>query len=87
MFGRGKPVILEIDPPVDRVSIDRRHFYQRLGFVENGFAHVHPPYRAGYQGHRLVVMSRPAISAETYGLFADYLNHTVMRYADGREGM
>lgn len=30
----GLPVILEIDPPLDAVSIRRRGFYQRCGFKE-----------------------------------------------------
>lgn len=30
----GLPVILEIDPPVDAVSIRRKGFYQRCGFKE-----------------------------------------------------
>ena len=28
-------MILEIDPPVDDISIRRRGFYERSGFVEN----------------------------------------------------
>ena len=30
-------VILEIDPPVDDISIRRLHFYERLGFVANPY--------------------------------------------------
>ena len=44
---KGKCVILEIDPPKDEVSIRRKHFYERCGFVENPFNHVHPPYHKG----------------------------------------
>ena len=35
--GQGVPVILEIDPPVDGVSIRRKGFYLRCGFRENPF--------------------------------------------------
>ena len=35
-------VILEIDPPVDDISIRRRHFYERLGFVANPYEYIHP---------------------------------------------
>ena len=37
----GRQVILEIDPPVDDVSIRRKQFYTRCGFVENPYHHVH----------------------------------------------
>lgn len=29
------PLILEIDPPIDAISLRRKHFYERCGFVEN----------------------------------------------------
>ena len=78
----GLPVILEIDPPVDAVSIRRRGFYQRCGFVENPYPHVHPPYHAGHAGHALVILTAPgAISAEEYAGFADFLRERVMKDA------
>ena len=77
--GRGKTVILEIDPPADDVSLRRRGFYERAGFHENPYCHVHPSYHAGNRGHDLVVMSYPrAISEEEYRAFADYLAARVM---------
>ena len=75
----GIPVVLEIDPPRDEVSIRRQHFYERCGFFANTYLHVHPPYRAGYEGHPLVVMTCPApASQEEYDRFAAYLGGTVM---------
>ena len=77
--GQGTPVILEIDPPVDEISIRRQHFYERCGFAKNPFPHVHPPYRAGFSGHPLVVLSAPEpLSGEVYRAFAAYLAGTVM---------
>lgn len=77
--GRGKRVILEIDPPVDEVSVRRKAFYERAGYRENGFSHVHPPYREGFEGHKLVVMSHSGpLSAAEYGAFRDYLDLVVM---------
>ena len=74
-----KTIILEIDPPSDDVSIHRKSFYERCGFKENAFAHVHPPYHKGNTGHELVIMSSPgALSQEDYESFHSYLNHTVM---------
>lgn len=76
---RGKPVILEIDPPVDEISQRRRGFYLRSGFCENPFAHVHPPYRQAYPGHALVVLSQPQpLTEDGYRAFAAYLQDTVM---------
>ena len=64
---------------MDDVSLRRRGFYERAGFHENPYRHVHPPYHAGNRGHDLVVMSYPrAISEEEYRAFADYLAARVM---------
>lgn len=68
---RGKTVILEIDPPADPVSIRRKGFYERCGYVANPFPHVHPPYHRGVKGHDLVVMSCPkALGPREYEEFA-----------------
>lgn len=77
--GRGKTIILEIDPPADEISRRRKAFYERAGYRENGFAHVHPPYHNGLEGHSLVVMSCPKeLSEEEYRAFNQYLGDTVM---------
>ena len=79
---RGKVLILEIDPPVDPVSVRRKKFYERCGFAENPYRHIHPPYHRENSGHVLVVMTYPAaISQEEYGTFSDYLRGRVMREA------
>lgn len=76
---RGKTVILEIDPPVDAISIRRKGFYERAGFQAAGVDHTHPPYREGYHGHPLVVMSYPERLTESgYQSFHQYLNAVVM---------
>ena len=72
-------VILEIDPPVDEISIRRKCFYERCGFKENPYAHVHPAYREGFSGHELKIMSWPrAITPAEYGRFNAYLITRVM---------
>ncbi len=76
----GKTVILEIDPPVDEISIRRKGFYTRCGFAENPYPHVHPPYHRGNRGHDLVVMTAPgSISRGEYDRFREYLECRVMR--------
>lgn len=76
---KGRIVILEIDPPVDAVSVRRRAFYERCGFSVNPYDHVHPPYHHGNHGHELVVMSYPrSISKAQYDVFNAYLRDRVM---------
>lgn len=78
---RSKPVILEIDPPVDSASQRRKAFYERCGFAENPY-HVHPPCRRENRGHELVVMSWLGLIAQPlYDSFARYLQQRVMHRA------
>lgn len=79
---KGKTVILEIDPPVDEISIRRKGFYERCGFRANPYEHVHPAYHRACEGHRLVVMSCPGqLTGEQYDAFAAYLGGVVMKGA------
>lgn len=75
----GKTVILEIDPVNDPISAARLKFYLSAGFRSNDFAHLHPPYREGFEAHPLTVMSSPDhLADELYRRFADDLAKTVM---------
>lgn len=79
LTGRGKPVILEIDPPTDEIAIRRKGFYERCGFTPNPYPHVHPAYHAGNRGHDLVILSFPQeITPAQYAAFSEYLCRTVM---------
>lgn len=63
-------VVLEIDPIVDEISTARWRFYARCGFSQNSYPHIHPPYRDGYAGHSLVILSSGGIlEPEVYELF------------------
>lgn len=53
---QGKTLILEIDPPKDDISKRRKGFYERCGFTENLFTHIHPSYHKENGGHHLVIM-------------------------------
>ncbi|MEG1522932.1 MAG: GNAT family N-acetyltransferase [Bacteroidales bacterium] len=76
---KGKTIILEIDPPIDKMSIRRKGFYERIGFCENQYSHIHPAYKVGFDGHSLTVMSYPtSISQEKYDNFKIYLDSVVM---------
>lgn len=76
----GKMILLEIDPIVDEISAKRLRFYQKCGFFENEYKHVHPPYRTTYQGHPLIVLTtdRP-ITEDEYMRFSLDLRNVVMR--------
>lgn len=82
--GTPRTVLLEIDPVTDAVSAARLRFYERCGFHTNAYRHIHPPYREGYAGHPLVVLSsgRP-LTPDEYARFARDLAETVMKQEDG----
>lgn len=76
---KGKNLILEIDPPIDEISIRRLRFYQRCGFIENPYTHIHPPYHKEYDGHVLAVMTNPRILFQSeYDEFNTYLKDHIM---------
>ena len=77
-----KPLILEIDPVTDEISGRRRGFYERCGFVENPYPHIHPPYHKNFSGHELVVMSFPKkLTLNEYDMFSRYLQNIIMKDA------
>lgn len=79
----GRPLILEIDPPVDEISERRERFYLREGFWPNGFKHVHPSYRLSCAPHPLKILSWPqTLSEETYADFLKRLRFEAMQYAE-----
>lgn len=81
-FCRDRRVVLEIDPPVDDVSIRRQHFYERLGFVANPHEYIHPSFRPPFQHHRLVLMSYPTPLADDEAhRFADFVRERVLLYS------
>ena len=58
----------------------RKAFYERCGFVENPYPHIHPAYHRDHAGHELVVMSFPKmLKAEEYEHFHRYLQDIVMK--------
>lgn len=54
-----KPIILEIEPPVDDISIKRMKFYERLGFVLNEYQYFQIPLRKNDSPSELKIMSYP----------------------------
>lgn len=77
---KSKTILLEIDPPHDEIAVRRKAFYERAGYRENPYRHVHPPYHANCEGHPLVIMSYPGpLSPPAYERFRIYLENKVMK--------
>ena len=67
---------------MDEIARRRKDFYERYGYVENPYPHVHPPYHCGNKGHELVVMSAPQpLTRADYDAFARALRDAVMARA------
>lgn len=74
-----KTVILEIDPPVDEISIRRKNFYIRCGFFENPFYHEQLPFHKNDTTHHLIIMTFPrVISQAEYDFFKTYYKNRIM---------
>ena len=50
-------VVLEIEPPMDDVSIKRKHFYENIGFRIYDYKYFHPSYGKRYKPYPLCLMS------------------------------
>lgn len=78
-----KLIILEIDPPIDDISLKRLNFYAKLGFKMQSFEHVHPPYRKDFEGHKLKVLSyNTDLNLKEYNDFNDFLCNTIMKFSE-----
>lgn len=76
-----KTIILEIDPPIDEISIRRLNFYTSLGFIFSDIYHLNLPYQIGGEGHQLNIMAYPSpISESEYNVFNNFLNTEVIKY-------
>ncbi|MFI3318152.1 MAG: GNAT family N-acetyltransferase [Rikenellaceae bacterium] len=54
-----KPILLEIEPPVDDLTTRRKGFYERAGFVINPYLHTHSPYHIDSGRVKMNIMSYP----------------------------
>jgi len=77
-----KPIILEIDPPVDEISVKRKRFYKKVGFVDDGRAYIHNSYQKQTQPHTLDILSFPAISDPLFESFKQYIDSHIMKYSE-----
>ena len=76
-------IILEIEPPVDEMTIKRLTFYQRLKFQENPYEYTHPSYAKEPFIHRLDLLSYPnKLSQEEYDNFCNFVSETILLYIE-----
>lgn len=54
-----KPVVLEVEPPVEDIQFRRISFYERLGFHLSPYTHMQKAYVAGRNGVLLQLMGYP----------------------------
>jgi ribosomal protein S18 acetylase RimI-like enzyme len=70
----GKPVLLEVEPPVGEMEQRRIGFYERLGFHLNPYAYVQPPLREGNADLPLQIMTYPnPVDEEEFDLYREIL--------------
>ncbi len=71
---QGKQVILEIEPPVDELTQNRLHFYEKNGFRMNRHFHIQPKYHVGDPDMEMRILSfGREISGAEYAAFRDFL--------------
>ncbi len=71
-----KPIVLEIEPPKDEITIKRYHFYERLGFNICNYEYYQKPLRKGQNPLRLNLMSYPIkLDEQTFDTIKKYLQN------------
>lgn len=55
----GRPVVLEVEPPLNETSKRRIAFYEREGFVLNGYHYIQPSMGEGRSPVELKIMTYP----------------------------
>lgn len=66
----GMPVLLEIEVPHDELTLRRKLFYERNGFILNDFHHMQPPYHKDSDPVEMRIMTWPYVfSKEEYEIF------------------
>ena len=75
--------ILEIDPLINELSVQRLQFYERAGFTLTPYRFEHLPYRLNARPKELLILSYPEmITKETHNDFLRFVNREVIRYCE-----
>lgn len=71
---KNKTILLEIEPPIDHLTIRRYDFYKRNGFIMNPYYHIQAKYHLEDQDLELKVLSYPKVlSEQEYQDFYQYM--------------
>ncbi len=74
----GKTILLEIEPPVDDITVRRYEFYKRNGFVMNPFYHIQAKYHLGDADLELKILSYPReLEKDEYLAFYEYMTREI----------
>ncbi|MBI4450550.1 GNAT family N-acetyltransferase [Candidatus Woesearchaeota archaeon] len=73
---RGRPVVIEVEPPVNEES--RRHirFWERNGFVLNLYNYIQPSYGKGKEPVRMYLMTTQPLEEARFGALRDEMHKT-----------
>lgn len=75
-----KAIILEIDPPINKIAKKRLEFYKKLGYEVNSYVHFHPAYNEIFTPHELIILSlNRKLTKGEYHEFYDDLCNIVMK--------
>ncbi len=78
---KGRPTVLEVEEPEDELTQRRIGFYERHGFVFNGYPYLQPPMRQGQDVLPLKLMTKPsAIDETTYQRYKKKIHSIVYKY-------
>lgn len=75
------PIILEIDPPIDEISIRRKGFYERLGFTLTKYSYTHRGFKKEPTPHDLKIMTYKEIDENLYNKFYDLMITKTIKYS------
>lgn len=67
------PVILEIEPVVDEVTMGRLQFYERAGFSRLPYPHCQPPYHPNQKPLPMELLCRGSVDEKLWQRFETWL--------------
>lgn len=78
-----KPVILEIEPVVDEMTLRRFRFYESSGYVKLPYPHAQLPFRRGGSPVPMELLSLHApMGKDDVQAFQEYLQCCIMQYRE-----
>ncbi|MEG1519397.1 MAG: GNAT family N-acetyltransferase [Clostridia bacterium] len=77
----GRPMIFEVEPPIDEMATRRMNFYKRNGFDDNSFPYCQMPLNPCDKPSPMVVMSKNIkLTAESFEYYKWIIYNKVYEY-------